>query len=125
MIHLDTNILIGLEGLLRSGNSLVTRMQQGEKAAVSAIAWFEFLNGPVTPTQTALAFAFVQQRVLPFNVAAAAIAAQLFNAAGRKRALKIDILITAAALEANAELLTFNVDDFKPFVPMGLKLVSP
>jgi hypothetical protein len=50
MIHLDTNYLIGLlvkgspeaadvDGWLAAGQSL----------AASAIAWTEFLNGPVTP----------------------------------------------------------------------------
>lgn len=49
MIHLDTNYLIGL---LVRGSHEASEVDQwlvkGESLATSAIAWTEFLNGPVT-----------------------------------------------------------------------------
>jgi predicted nucleic acid-binding protein len=48
MIHLDTNYLIGLAV---AGSPEAQRVEQwlasGEAVAASALAWTEFLNGPV------------------------------------------------------------------------------
>lgn len=68
MIHLDTNYLIGLlvkgspqaadvDGWLAAGPSL----------AASAIAWTEFLNGPVTPVEVSRVEAVLEGRVIPFG----------------------------------------------------------
>ena len=50
MIHLDTNYLIGLQV---KGSAVALDVDgllaTGESFAASAIAWTEFLNGPVTP----------------------------------------------------------------------------
>ncbi len=87
------------------------------------MAWYEFMNGPVQPEDVQLALRFVEQRVLPIDRAQAELAAELFNQTGRRRALRFDIMVAAAAISNGAELFTFNVADFKPFVPMGLKLL--
>jgi hypothetical protein len=50
-------------------------------------------------------------------------AARLFNAAGRKRTLRIDAMIASTAIVGGAELATNNRTDFNVFVPHGLKLV--
>lgn len=54
----------------------------------------------------------------------AALAAELFNSAGRRRTLKTDALIAAVAISAKADFVTLNVDDFKPFVEGGLRLLG-
>ena len=52
MIHLDTNYLIGL---LVKGSPQALEVDAwlaaGQPFAASAIAWTEFLNGPVTPLE--------------------------------------------------------------------------
>ena len=53
----------------------------------------------------------------------AAVAAQLVNAAGRKRTLRVDSMIAGAAVTAGAVLATNNKKDFALFEPHGLKLV--
>jgi len=127
MIHLDTNYLIGLpvkgaavalevEGWLAAAESL----------AASAIAWTEFLNGPVTPLEVSRAAAVLQSRIIPFGQGEAALAATLFNQTGRRRGSRFDCLIAATAIRAQAEVATVNQSDFKVFVAHGLKLaVAP
>jgi len=123
MIHLDTNYLIGL---LVQGSPQAIEVDgwlaAGESLAASAIAWSEFLNGPVTPTEVSRATAVVQSRIIPFGSAEATLAAGLFNATGRRRGSRFDCFIAATAIHAQAEIATVNQDDFKNFIPHGLKL---
>jgi predicted nucleic acid-binding protein len=126
MIHLDTNYLIGLP----VKGSAVARdvdgwLAAGESLAASAIAWTEFLNGPVTPLAISRADAVLQSRIIPFGQTEAAFAAELFNKTGRQRGSRFDCLIAATAILAQAEVATVNQPDFKVFVPYGLKLAVP
>ena len=52
MIHLDTNYLIGLlvKGSVESGD-VDAWLAVGQTLAASAIAWTEFLNGPIAPLE--------------------------------------------------------------------------
>jgi len=50
MIHLDANFLIGIANRhLPVESALRGWLGQGEDFAASAVAWAEFLNGPVDP----------------------------------------------------------------------------
>lgn len=124
MIHLDTNYLIGLAV---SGSSPAQNVDQrlatGEPLAASALAWTEFLNGPVGADEIALVESVIEGNLIPFEKRTAVLAAQLFNQAGRRRGSRFDCLIAATAILANAELATENKNDFTPFVPFGLKLI--
>ncbi len=127
MIHLDTNYLIGLPV---KGSACALEVDgwlaAGESLAASAIAWTEFLNGPVTPLEVSRAEAVLQSRIVPFGQPEAALAAELFNKTGRRRGSRFDCLIAATAIRAEAEVATVNLPDFKVFVPQGLKLaVAP
>jgi len=86
MIHLDTNYLIGL---LVKGSPQVEDVDgwlaAGEPLAASAVAWTEFLNGPVTPLEVSRAEAVLQSRIIPFGRQEAVLAADLFNKTGRRR----------------------------------------
>ena len=48
MIHLDTNYLIGLLIKGSQAGEVDRWLAAGQTLATSAIAWTEFLNGPVT-----------------------------------------------------------------------------
>lgn len=124
MIHLDTNALIELPGWIINGHPVIDRVRAGDLAAASAIAWYEFVTGPVDDAEIRLAEAFIEQRIIPLDADHAQLAAQIFNSTGRKRKLKIDVLIAATAIHANAEFLTGNLDDFRPFISSGLKLFA-
>ena len=123
MIHLDTNYLIGL---LVKGSAAALEVDgwlaAGESLAASAIAWTEFLNGPVTPLEVSRAEVVLQSRIIPFGQAEAALAAELFNNTGRRRGSRFDCLIAATAIRAQAQVATINQTDFKLFVPHGLTL---
>ena len=122
MIHLDTNFLIGA---LRQGSAedrlLQNWLRSGEEVAVSAVAWAEFLCGPLEPGQVDLAAAVVPAR-LPFGDEEARLAARLFNDAGRRRGSMLDCMIGATALLAGAALATANPSDFGRFASAGLAL---
>jgi predicted nucleic acid-binding protein len=99
------------------------RMAAGEPASVSAQAWFEFTCGPVSSSSVGEVLMLIEARILPITRTHAELAAQLFNLTGRKCTLQADVLIAAAAIVEKADLVTFNVQDFQLFVPMGLKLL--
>jgi predicted nucleic acid-binding protein len=125
MIHLDTNYLIGL-ALKGSAVALDvdTWLASGESFAASAIAWTEFLNGPVTSLTVSRVEAVLESRIISFGPAEAVLAAELFNKTGRRRGSRFDCLIAATAILAQAEVATVNQSDFKVFMPYGLKLAA-
>ena len=124
MIHLDTNYLIGLAV---RGSSPAQNVDQwlatGEALAASALAWTEFLNGPVSADEITLVESVIAGNLVPFEKPTAVLAAKLFNQGGRRRGSRFDCLIAATAILANAGLATENQKDFAPFVPFGLKLI--
>ena len=126
MIHLDTNYLIGLPV---RGSAVALEVDgwlaAGESLAASAIAWTEFLNGPVTTTEVNQAEAVLQSRIVSFGQAEAVLAAELFNRTGRRRGSRFDCLIAATAIRAQAQVATVNQADFKLFTPHGLTLAVP
>lgn len=122
MICLDTNHLIfGLVPGSRESKELIAWAQAGKTLITPMPAWYEFICGPVTAPQIAAMRAFLRDPVL-FDEPQALEAARLFNAAKRKRSLRIDAMIAATAIVAGAELATSNRSDFNTFVPHGLKL---
>jgi len=124
MIVLDTNFLV--MGLV-SGSAQDKRLRQwleaGEVLAVNVIVWAEFLCGPVTPSHIDLASQLCShpEVLLPED---AARGAELYNATGRRRGSLADCLIAATCLRLNAPIATDNVADFRPFEPMGLRVLS-
>ena len=123
MIHFDTNVLIALPQWARAGHPAIQRVVAGEPAAVCSVVWYEFLIGPIDSAEIELARAFLQGRIQPIEEEDAVLAAQLFNDGGRRRTLKTDALIAAAAIRIDAEFVTVNIADFEPFAKHGLRLI--
>jgi len=122
MIHLDTSFLIrATRGDLDVAIRLENFRSRGERIAVSSVAWAEFLCGPLTHHEMALALQMVGQP-LDFTPEHAAFAARLFNASGRRRRTMVDCMIGAVAILEGAPLATANYDDFTRFVRLGLRL---
>lgn len=124
MIHLDTSFLI--RALAReTAEDLQFRdwLRGGTSFAISAIAWAEFLCGPLQAGQAELAARIVREQ-LPFLPEDAFQAARLFNLGGRRRGSLTDCMIAAIALRAGATLATSNPGDFHKLEPYGLRLAT-
>ena len=122
MIHIDTSFMIrALEPDSEADRKLRVWLHRYEPLAMSAIAWAEFLCGPIEPAQIELTARIVPSRV-PFEEDDARIAAGLFNASGRRRGSLTDCMIAASAVRMNAKLATVNRADFQRFADSGLEL---
>ncbi len=120
MIHLDTSFLIRA---IQSGSSedraLTGWDAAGENFAMSAVAWMEFLSGPLESSELEIATGIVDHHV-EFSGIHAEIAARLFNRSGRRRRLFADCMIAATAIAENAPIATTNERDFRRFESEGL-----
>ena len=122
MIQLDTNFLIQalVPGSAAEGR-LHAWLTNGEDVGISTIAWSEFLCGPLTPGDEALAQAlFVAPE--PFLVTDARKAADLYNATGRRSRSLVDCQSAAVTLRCGARVATGDASDFAPFKSDGLVL---
>jgi predicted nucleic acid-binding protein len=123
-IHLDTNYLIACAG--ESNADVVTRIEEwileDRKFCCSAMAWAEFLCGPVLPEEI-VAMETLLHGVLPVTPSLAAEGARLFQETGRRSRSLPDCIIAASAMAEKAPLATNNRDDFEPFLAHGLILI--
>ena len=122
MIHLDTSFLIraGVHGTTE-GRRLRKWLRAGEQVRISSVAWAEYLCGPVSARAVEDAAELFGEPA-PFDATAATLAAQLFNASGRRRGTLADCMIAATALGAGASLATSNARDFERLVAAGVRL---
>ncbi|SRR6266540_5675596 len=123
MIHLDTSFLIRV--LVRGSaedKALRAWIRKTMPIAISALAWSEFLCGPVAPDGIELAAQLLGDP-LAFGATEAPAAAMLFNQSGRRRGSLMDCMIAATAIEAGADLATANVRDFLRLERLGLRLI--
>jgi predicted nucleic acid-binding protein len=121
MIHLDTSFLIRalVDGTPQS-KKLDDWVKDGIDLRVSAPAWCEFLCGPVSADDIALAQA-AMGTPLSFEAEDAITASGLFNSTGRRRGSLIDCMIAAVSIRAQTPIATDNIEDFRRFEPMGLR----
>jgi predicted nucleic acid-binding protein len=122
MIQLDTSFLIrALVGDAVEAQTLRQWLRRREVLTISALAWTEFVCGPVTPPVVDAARRLLGEP-LPFTAPEADRAALLFNETGRRRGTLVDCMIAATAIEAGDRLATANADDFARFGRLGLEL---
>lgn len=124
MIHLDTSFLI--RSLVRKSaedHALRRWLKSDGVIGISAIAWTEFLCGPVT-TSVIEAAAELLGEPAAFEAPDAAIAAELYNVGGRKRGTLVDSMIAAVAMRSGARLATANPADFRRLAGSGLVLAT-
>jgi len=122
VIHLDTSFLIRA---LRSGSAEDKQLRrwllEGETARICAIAWTEFLCGPLSNEQVGLAQSFLDEP-LSFSADHATLAADLYNASGRRRGTLADCMIAAIAIRSGARFATENKSHFSRMKAAGLVL---
>ena len=122
-LHLDTNALIALSDpthplFLR----VERRLEEGWTVGTDAVAWHEYVRGPLLQEDRERALRVIENRVSALTRGIAEKAAELFNATGRRRASTAECLIAAACLREEAEMVTDNMDDFALFIGHGLRL---
>ena len=123
-IHLDTSFLIrALDPASTESEVLQGWLTDRRFIALSALAWGEFLCGPLEQADVAVA-SRIAHRFVPVGVDEATEAARLFNGTGRRRGSFADCLIAASAILADAELATSNRTDFERFADEGLQVVD-
>jgi predicted nucleic acid-binding protein len=124
VIHLDTSFLIhALVSSSRADTHLRQWLRDGDDLAISAIAWAEFLCGPVGVDEVEVVSAMFQE-ITPYTAADAELTARLFNLGGRRRGILADCMIAAVAIRASAPLATANPSDFERFAAQSLAIVA-
>lgn len=122
MIYLDTNFLIDALVTGSPQEAMVLQwLSDGQSLNVSALAWGEFLCGPLTPTAENIARKLFPTAE-PLTRVDAEQAAHLFNVTGRRSKSFADCCIAAVAIRQSAALATSNRSDFLPMQPHGLIL---
>ena len=122
LVALDSNFLVEVlaEGS-RYSRQLGTWLKTGALVQISAVAWSEYLCGPLDPEKIPTARKLVSS-VEPFMEEDADLASALFNQTGRRSRSHVDCMIAAHAIRRNAILATLNLQDFRRFEKFDLKL---
>jgi len=122
VIHFDTSFLITATFAGSPAHARVRAWTAaGESFGISAVAWTEYLCGPLdaaTEMLTRQLFPLPE----PFLPADAVVAANLFNRSGRRSRSLADCMIAAVAIRCGAPLATVNLSDFQPLTRFGLIL---
>jgi len=121
LIHLDANYVIAAFRRHDLASEL-RHTAAGDPINISAIAWAEFLCGPIAGNEELYARALVD-KVESLGETDAQFAARLFNQTGRRLRSLPDCLIAAVAMRCGALLATINVADFRRFERFGLALL--
>jgi predicted nucleic acid-binding protein len=122
MIDFDANFLVDVfERGSASGRLLDRWVRRGELLSMSSMAWAEFLCGPVA-SGNARAARELLGAIEPVTEADAVLAAELFNATGRRVRSLADCIIAAVAIRRRAQLATLDKADFNRFQSRGLQL---
>ena len=124
IVHLDTSALVGaFAGSRPQFTHFVALVGAEHRLGMSAIALYEWLRGPRTPSEHEIQRAMVpDQAVCAFGRAEAAVAASLYTSVRRPRGRDLDLAIAACAIANGAALWTLNARDFAD-VP-GLRLID-
>ncbi len=101
---------------------MVGWLSADETLGISAVAWGEFLCGPLSSQAETFARQLLSHATA-LEQTDAEKAAALFNLTGRRSKSYADCCIAAVAIRIGAKLSTSNEDDFTPMVPHGLQLV--
>ena len=113
LVHLDTSFLINAVGRgSREADNLTRWTVAGARIGISAVAWSEFLCGPIDQESREFAAGIVGAPE-PFLASDTQTAADFFNASGRRKGHLADCMIAATAVRLGAALATTNPRDFQ------------
>jgi predicted nucleic acid-binding protein len=114
LVHLDADFLV--KAVSTAGperDRLLALAAADTEIGMSAIAWYEFVRGPRTAEQLALASVVIEEDdVAVFDFGHAVAAAETFRRLGSPRRRANDIAIGTVAVALGATLWTINRGDF-------------
>ena len=122
MILIDTSALIdSVTGSRRSARRLRELVLEGNRIRLTTLVLFEWRRGPRLPDEIADQEAlFPSEDAIPFGIAEALLAAELYRKLKRPRGREIDLAIAACAISHDAQLWTLNPEDFKDIPTLRL-----
>ena len=122
VIDLDANFLVDVFRRGSSSARLLDRwVNRGESINISSVAWAEFLCGPAE-SGNAIDARGLLGRIEALTDLDAVLAAELFNATGRRVRSLPDCMIAAVAIRRGARVATLDTADFGRFKNFGLKV---
>jgi predicted nucleic acid-binding protein len=107
----------------RADKRLRLWLRDGDELALSAIAWAEFLCGPIGASDVDAVSAMLHE-ITPYTAADSEMTARLFNVGGRRRGTLADCMIAAVAIRTGAPLATSNPSDFERLTSESLTTVA-
>jgi predicted nucleic acid-binding protein len=124
-VHLDADFLIRVAMVHGPERERLLGLAETDAdIRMSAIAWYEFLRGPRTPEELAMAGLLLDDEdIVPWTVELAGRAADTYRRGRISRRRANDIAIGTTAAAERALLLTVNPSDFKG-IP-GLSVEAP
>ncbi|HYZ73424.1 MAG TPA: PIN domain-containing protein [Chthoniobacterales bacterium] len=123
MIHVDTNLLIAsVDPSHKHARHWQPLIASGDAFAASAVAWTEFQSYPISYDRLRALDRLILGGIVPFDRAQAELAGEIFQKTNARRKNRLDSMIAATAILAEAELATVNEADLKSFLPFGLEL---
>ncbi len=122
IVALDANFVVAalIQGTAAS-KQIETWVRRGWQMQISAVAWSEYMCGPVEPHIASIARRLVGI-IDVFTAEEAELTAKLFNATGRRSRSHADCMIAAHAIRRDAVLATADAPDFRVFRKFGLRL---
>jgi predicted nucleic acid-binding protein len=109
MVHLDTSCLVDIHSpKSRVRFWLREKLRLGERVSCSALAWAEYLCGPLSREERELSWQLIEGSPAKLDGFVAELGAQFFNATGRRRGSLADCLIAATAVSHNAVFMTIE-----------------
>ncbi len=122
IVALDANFLVKALIEQTAPNVRLTQwVRKGCAMQISAVAWSEYMCGPLDDDTLPVARKLVGA-VESFTAEDAELAAFLFNGGGRRSRSRADCMIAAHAIRREAALATLNAQDFRRFEKFGLRL---
>ena len=113
-VHLDTALLVHAFSSVERRAIVDRATERGDYLLISSVVLYEWLRGPRSPEQLALADAFFpSDSIIGFGAGEAQAAAHLYGRVSRARTRAADLAIAACAIEHGAALWTLNPADFE------------
>ncbi len=123
VVALDSNFLVAARASgSKQGRQLEEWLAAGVSVEISAVAWSEYLCGPVDERDVEIARSILS-RIDPFLEGDAQLASELFNQTGRRSRSHVDCMIAAHTIRRDGLLATLNIQDFRRFEKFQLRLV--